>query len=188
MPRARKFTWPLYESVALIGYYRKPVLHLEIVELEQALANFTSPEPAVNLTIRLDARGYLATSNAVLVSNVTEPETSGGVAGALKGLFGKKIKEDAVAGDAEEDMTDPDGDTVEAEIEEIILEAEKSDTTDKKDKTEKAEKKSKVKAKAEKVALRFREKQLGVKPMSGEEKRTTLARRVQNSISLSEDG
>jgi hypoxia up-regulated 1 len=85
--------------------------------------------------MRLDARGHLATANAVLVSNVTEAK-EGGVAGALKGLFGgKKDKADAEEYGAEE-----------------------------------------VEIKGEKVALRFREKHLGIKPLTGEEKRTTMAR------------
>lgn len=57
------------------------------------MVNFTSPEPIINLTMRLDSRGHLATANAVVVSNATEDESSGGVAGKWKGLFGKKDKE-----------------------------------------------------------------------------------------------
>ncbi|ORX33442.1 Hsp70 protein-domain-containing protein [Kockovaella imperatae] len=138
----------------------RPVLHLEILELEQALANFTSPEPAVNLTIRLDSRGYLATSNAVLVSNLTEPEVSGGVAGALKGLFGSK---------KDKDETGNEDENVEEGEDAVTKEAEDGSTP------EQSEKKSK-KAKLEKVALKFREKQLGIRPMTGEEKRVTMAR------------
>lgn len=74
---------------------RNPILSVELLNLASALTNFTAPEPVVNLTLRLDARGHLAVANAVLVSNATEEEaTSGGVAGALKGLFGKKDKEE----------------------------------------------------------------------------------------------
>ena len=147
------------------------------MELQQALANFTSPEPVVNFTIRLDPRGYLATSNAVLVSNVTEPESSGGVAGALKGLFGRKDKEEpqaTVEGDEEVEEN-----TEIADKEEGSGEADGQEEADKK-----ADKKAKGKPKAEKVALRFREKQLGIKPMTGEEKRTTLARLILRALIL----
>ena len=67
--------------------------------MDSAVANFTSPEPAINLTVRLDSRGHVAIANAVLVSNVTEEE-SGGVAGALKGLFSKKDTEDKADADS----------------------------------------------------------------------------------------
>jgi len=120
---------------------RNDILSVELLNVDSALANFSSPEPIVNLTMRLDARGHLATANAVLVSNATE-EASGGVAGAFKGLFGKKDKEDK---ESEED-------------------AESKDV------------KTKEKKKVEKVALRFREHHLGVKPASGEEKRKIMAR------------
>lgn len=120
------------------------MLSVDILNLESALANFTSPEPVVNLTMRLDARGHLAVANAVLVSNVTEDEAgSGGVAGALKGLFGKKDKEESDS-QATEDSAD--------------------------------EKTDKSKKKPEKVALRFKEHHLGVKPTSGEEKRKIMSR------------
>ena len=81
------------------------------------------------------------------MSNVTESET-GGVAGKLKGLFGGK-----------KDKTDP--------------EAEDSD-----DKTAENEENDKpVKSgKKEKIAIKFREKVMGVKAMSSDEKRTTMAR------------
>ena len=99
----------------------------------------------------------------------------------MKGLFGKKTKEDASIDEADVDSVEQDDDTVQVDIEDVVLEAEKAEKTEnvgKAAKPEKPDKKSKVKPKAEKVALKFREKQLGVKPMSGEEKRTTLARRV----------
>ena len=99
------------------------------MDVEKALANFTSPSPVANLTMRLDPRGHLSVANAVLVSNVTAAK-EGGVAGALKGLFGSKKE-------SEEDEED---------------------------------------IKGEKIALRFREKPLGIKPLTGEEKRTTMAR------------
>jgi hypoxia up-regulated 1 len=122
-----------------------------LIDIPAALANFTSPEPTINVTVRLDTRGHLATSNAVLYSNAAETE-SGGVAGALKGLFGKK------------DKVDP-----EAEVEE-----EEADTESNKTVTTKPGKK-------EKVAIKFKEKILHVKPMSGEEKRDTQARYVSNN-------
>lgn len=85
--------------------------------------------------MRLDPRGHLSAANAVLVSNITETK-EGGVAGALKGLFGgKKDKEEVEVDDAGE-----------------------------------------LEVKGEKVVLRFRERHIGVKPMTGEEKRTTMAR------------
>lgn len=118
-----------------------------MIDIPGALNNFSSPEPIINLTLRLDTRGHLATSNAVLVSNVTETESeSGSVAGKLKGLFGgKKEKTD---GEAEEAAADE---------------------------SEESEKPAKN-GKKEKVAIKFREKVMGVKAMTGEEKRTTMAR------------
>ena len=88
----------------------------------------------INLTMRLDPRGHLSTANAVVVSDNIDSK-DGGVAGAIKGLFGgkkEKVEDEAEGTEAE--------------------------------------------TKGEKVALRFREKHLGVKPMTGEEKRTTMAR------------
>ncbi|KAK8869653.1 hypothetical protein IAR55_000221 [Kwoniella newhampshirensis] len=114
----------------------RPILSVQILDIDKALANFTSPSPIVNLTMRLDPRGILHASNAVLSSSVIESK-EGGVAGALKGFFGGKKEETAEEG------------------------SEKAETENNK---------------SQKVALKFREKQLGVKTMSGEEKRTTLAR------------
>jgi hypoxia up-regulated 1 len=119
----------------------QPVLSVEIMDVEAALANFTSPSPIVNLTMRLDSRGHLAAANAVLVSNVTESST-GGVAGAIKGLFGKKDKE---------------------KTEDSAVEGENDET-------------SALPVKGEKIALKFRERHLGIKAMNGEEKRTAMAR------------
>lgn len=122
---------------------------MSLLDVQAALANFTSPEPTINLTLRLDTRGHLATSNAVLYSNVPESE-SGGVAGALKGLFGKKDKVEST------DETETENG---AEVES--------------NKTAKA-----TSGKKEKVAIKFKEKILGVKAMTGEEKRNTQARYV----------
>ncbi|KAK4684151.1 hypothetical protein P7C73_g6049, partial [Tremellales sp. Uapishka_1] len=110
-----------------------PFLSLQLLDIPTALANFSSPAPIVNVTLRLDSKGHFSTANAVLVSNGTVE--SGGMAGAIKGLFGKKEKE----GEVEEG-------------EEAPL------------------------SKVEKLALKFREKSLGIKSISGDEKRTTLAR------------
>jgi hypoxia up-regulated 1 len=124
-------------------------LAVSLVDVPAALANFTSPEPTINVTLRLDTRGHLATSNAVLYSAAPETE-SGGVAGALKGLFGKKDKVE----------------TEETEEGEGEAGAESNKTVNAKA------------GKKEKVAIKFKEKFLGVKPMSGEEKRNTQARYV----------
>ena len=134
------------EIDSVLMLFSQPVLAVSLVDIPAALNNFSSPEPIINLTLRLDTRGHVATSNAVLVSNVTEPESSG-VAGKLKGLFGKKDKTD---GDAE----DADAPTAESE------ESEKPAKSGKK----------------EKVAIKFREKVMGIKAMSSDEKRTTMAR------------
>lgn len=96
------------------------------------------------MTMRLDARGHLATVNAALVSNATEP--SKGMAGAIKGLFGKKD------GGKDEDASEDDAEDV---------------------KDTKTKEKSK---KPEKVAVRFKEHHLGVKPATGEEKRKIMSR------------
>jgi len=127
-------------------------LAVSLLDIPAALANFTSPQPTINLTLRLDTRGHLATSNAVLYSAAPESE-SGGVAGALKGLFGKKDKVESE----------------ETEEEEVEAESNKTVTT--------------KNGKKEKVAIKFKEKVLGVKPMSGEEKRNTQARYVPFSFS-----
>lgn len=117
-----------------------------MIDIPAALANFTSPEPTINLTLRLDTRGHLAVSNAVLYSAASENE-SGGVAGALKGLFGKKDKVDPEA-DAE------DEDEVEAVNNKTVN----------------------TKAKKEKVAIKFQERTLYLKPMTADEKKNTQAR------------
>ncbi|AFR93399.1 hypoxia up-regulated 1 [Cryptococcus neoformans C23] len=114
------------------------ILSVEVHDVEKALADFTAPEPVINITMRLDPKGHVSAANAVLVSNVTDSK-DGGVAGALKNLFGSKEEE---AKEGEED------------------DKEQKDT----------------KGKSPKVALKFREKHLGLKPLSGEEKRTTNAR------------
>lgn len=97
------------------------------------------------------------------MSNATVPEEgSGGVAGALKGLFGKKDKEEVtVEGD--------DGDDGKVE-----KDGKKSDNGGKDTKDKEKEKTAAVKK--EKVAVKFREVYVGVRPMNGEEKRTTQAR------------
>lgn len=78
----------------------------------------------------------------------TPEEGSGGVAGALKGLFGKKEKkaEGEATVDEEEAEDDVKADAVKKEV------------------------------KKEKAAVKFREKALGLRAMSGEEKRVTMAR------------
>lgn len=127
--------------------YSQPVLAVSLIDIPAALNNFSSPEPIINLTLRLDTRGHLATSNAVLVSNVTESE-SGGVAGKLKGLFGGK-----------KDKTDPEAE----DSEENTGESEESEKPVKS-------------GKKEKIAIKFREKVMGGKAMTSDEKRTTMAR------------
>ena len=105
------------------------------MDLDTAVSNFSSPSPIVNLTMQLDRRGHLSAANAILISNVTEAK-EGGMAGALKGLFGgKKDKAEGTAEDTEEAET-----------------------------------------KGDKVVLRFKETQIGLQPMTREEKRMTLAR------------
>lgn len=124
-----------------------------MIDIPGALNNFSSPEPIINLTLRLDTRGHLATSNAVLVSNVTEADSesgAGGVAGKLKGLFGGKKDKDKTDGEAEEAAADAD----ESEVNEKPVKS----------------------GKKEKVAIKFREKVMGIKAMTSDEKRTTMAR------------
>ncbi|KAE8541058.1 hypothetical protein D1P53_002412 [Cryptococcus gattii VGV] len=115
------------------------ILSVEVHDVEKALADFTAPEPVINITMRLDPKGHVSAANAVLVSNVTDSK-DGGVAGALKGLFGSKEEE------AKEDEEDKD--------------------------------QKESKNKSPKVALKFREKHLGLKPLSGEEKRVTNGRLI----------
>ncbi|WRT67203.1 uncharacterized protein IL334_004169 [Kwoniella shivajii] len=125
----------------------KPILSLSVVDIQSTLKNFTSPSPVVQVTLKLDQRGYLAVANAVLTfnSSIEDTKEGSGVAGALKGLFSsKKDKED-----------------------EEIEDSSTEDSVAKEDKKE---------SKKQKVALRFREKHTGIRPMTGEEKRTTQAR------------
>ena len=154
---------------------RKPVFNLHVTEVAPALANYTTPEPFLNLTLRLDHRGHIAAVNAAIVSNVipapasdASASTSEGVAGALKGLFGKK---DAKDGDA----------TVEGEEEEEKADEAKEGKDSKKSKKEKKEKEKREKdkrEKREKVVVKFRETYPAQRPMGGEEKRSTAARYV----------
>ncbi|WVW83006.1 hypothetical protein I302_105022 [Kwoniella bestiolae CBS 10118] len=125
----------------------KPILSVSINDIQKSLKNFTSPQPVIQVTLRLDPRGYLSVANAVITSNTPEVE-DGGVAGKLKGLFGGK-KDDS----AEENATE---------------EGEEGGSGGKED--------AKAKSKKQKIALRFKEKHLGVRAMTGEEKRTTQAR------------
>lgn len=78
-----------------------PILEVNIPDISAALANFTAPEPVVNLTLRLDKRGFFSVAQAALTSNQTDvPEKAKGVLG---GLFGKKDKAEAEPeADAEE--------------------------------------------------------------------------------------
>lgn len=124
-----------------------PVLSVQMMEVASALSNFSSPSPVLNMTMRLDARGHLAVANAIIVSNASqtlesgaETESGGGVAGALKGLFGGK-KEEGDDAKASEEVETPKNET-----------------------------------KPEKVVVKFKERALGVRAMTGEEKRTTMAR------------
>lgn len=151
----------------------KPVFALQFTDVASALANFSTPSPYLNVTFRLDHRGHIAAVNAAIVSDVipappadpaTEPEEGGGVTGALKGLFGgKKDKEGGDAEDAEEGA-----------------DKEKEESKkDKKEKTKKEKEKEKEKDKGpkrEKVVVRFKETYPGVRPMNGDEKRSTAAR------------
>jgi hypoxia up-regulated 1 len=123
-----------------------PISQLSISDIKDALANFTGSEPAVNITVRLDARGVLGVANAALVSGSKDEPASGGVAGALKGMFGGKKEE---ATDAE----------VEAEADTEQPEAETNAT----------EKPAK-KAVKPRVALKFREKPLAASHLTKEQK------------------
>ncbi|WVQ70033.1 uncharacterized protein L199_008257 [Kwoniella botswanensis] len=126
----------------------KPILALTINDIQKSLKNLTTPQPVIQVTLRLDPRGYLSVANAVLTSNVTEPEDKeGGVAGALKGLFGGK----------KDDTPSEDNTTEDDEVQDQTKDA-------------------KTKSKKQKIALRFKEKHIGLRPMTGEEKRTTQAR------------
>ncbi|CAK9786928.1 actin-like ATPase domain-containing protein [Cutaneotrichosporon oleaginosum] len=127
-----------------------PILQLSIPGVKDALANFTASEPAVNVTVRLDARGILGVANAALVSEVKD-EPTGGVAGKLKGMFGKK---DAT----EEPEIEPEADTEQPEAE-----------TDAKEKAPK-------KVTKPRVALKFREKPLSPTHLSKDERQITNQR------------
>ncbi|OCF36427.1 hypoxia up-regulated 1 [Kwoniella heveanensis BCC8398] len=125
----------------------KPILAVNVLDIQSALSNFTAPSPVVQVTMRLDPRGYLSVANAVLTTNALDTEKEGGMAGALKGLFGNGKKDKDASGEEEDEA---EGDAVDS----------------KKEKT----------AKPPKVALKFREKHVGIRPMTSEEKRTTQAR------------
>lgn len=126
-----------------------PILEVNIPDIAAALANFTAPEPVVNLTLRLDKRGFFSVAQAALTSNATDtdvPEKAKG--GVLGGLFGKKDKAEA------------DG------------EAAADDKAENKTEAEKAAEKPK---KAPRVALKFTSKPL-YRTMSKDEKRITKER------------
>jgi hypoxia up-regulated 1 len=137
-----------HDGVKLIG--RFPLFAIQFTDVAGSLSNFSSPEPVINLTFRLDHRGHIAAANAVIVSNATSAveESSRGVAGALKGLFGKKEKKEEAEAVVDEDEDADEGEKIEVKKE----------------------------AKKEKVAVKFREKALGLRAMSGEEKRIAMAR------------
>jgi hypoxia up-regulated 1 len=153
------------------------VFALQFTDVASALSNFTTAEPYLNVTFRLDHRGHIAAVNAAIVSDIipapvgdSDESESGGVAGALKGLFGSKKDKDAEGqGEA----------TVEGEEEVGDGESDKKDKgkggkeSAKKDKKEKGKKKE---VKREKMVVRFKETYLGQRPMNGEEKRSTAAR------------
>lgn len=81
-----------------------PILEVEIPDISKALANFTAPEPVVNLTLRLDKRGFFSVAQATLTSNATDvPEKAKGVLG---GLFGKKESADEADAAADEGKND----------------------------------------------------------------------------------
>ncbi|BEJ14686.1 hypothetical protein CspHIS471_0404530 [Cutaneotrichosporon sp. HIS471] len=130
-----------------------PISQLTIPGIKDALANFTGSEPAVNVTVRLDARGILSVANVALVSEAKDEPASGGVAGALKGMFGKK----------EETSEDPD---VEAEADPEQPVAESNDTDSKPVK----------KVTKPRVALKFREKPIGPTHLTKEQKSQTNQR------------
>lgn len=135
----------------------KPILSVTINDIAKSLKNYTSPSPVVQVTLRLDPRGYLSVANAVLSSNATDSSSDGkdgGVAGKLKGLFGSK-KDKSESG---EDVIGEEDDDVENKLEDVINALKKKDT------------------KKSKIALKFKEKHTGIRPMTGEEKRTTQAR------------
>lgn len=121
-----------------------PILSVTYAELDETVANFTSPSPVVNTTIRLDSRGILSVANAILVSNETATEPATGNGGVLKGLFGGK-KDDKTAEGTE------GGDDANA--------------------TE-----TPAAPKAERVPIKFRERALGIKGLTGVEKRQTQQR------------
>lgn len=123
---------------------------MQFVDLPSVLANFTGPSPAINLTMRVDARGHLSAANAALVSNSTEKAGGSG----LFGLFGGK-KDEAASKDAEA-VTDEGKEGGESDAPAASVSA--------------------AAVKAERVAIRFREKALGGYHMSGEEKRLTQQR------------
>lgn len=133
----------------------EPISVATVLDIKDALANFTAPSPVVNVTLRLDARGLFSVANAALASNETEPATNGGVAGALKDLFGKKEETTTDAADAAETDADADESAAAAENKTEAVPAKK---------------------KTPRVALKVREKPVGYKPLTKEEKRVTRER------------
>ncbi|WWC61044.1 uncharacterized protein I303_103622 [Kwoniella dejecticola CBS 10117] len=140
----------------------KPILSVTISDIQKAVRNFTGPSPIVQVTLRLDPRGYLSVANAILTSSVPDvEEKDSGVAGALKGLFGSKKDKDkeSTTGEGAEENGGQDVETT----------TNTNTNTSSKDEKKKETKK-------QKVALKFKERHTGIRPMSGEEKRTTQAR------------
>lgn len=126
-----------------------PIISVTIPDLASTVANFTGSSPAVNITLRYDARGIISVANAQLVSNGTQEAETGGMAGAIKGLFGNKDKKE----DSEEAASEEANDSATAENATTIA--------------------SKTKPR---VSLKFREKPLGYQPLSGEAKKIASSR------------
>jgi hypoxia up-regulated 1 len=126
------------------------LVRVDVRDIGHAFVNLSDAEIAssqLKLTMRVDARGFVQAANAV-VHIPTIPKEKESVMGKLKGLFGDSSNKEE-AEKAEEALKN-----LEAELEEL----EKSTENEKK------------------VALKFTETPLGIRPLSAETKKQARAR------------
>ncbi len=125
------------------------LLEVELLDVSAGLANLTEQEvtdPVIRLNVKIDQRGLLHAVNAVALG---ETKGDASLAGKLMGLFGGS-KDKGDTDKADEDSKDKD---LEKELQAEL-----------------------AKAKEKKVAIRFREIPLGVKPAALETRKQAKAR------------
>ena len=127
------------------------LLKVDLLDVAETIANLTEhdvSDPIVKLTMKIDSRGLLSAVNAVASSE----QKNASLTGKFMGLFGGS--KDKTDGDAEGEISEQDE-----------AEAEKA-----------ADEKEDAKPKEKKMALRFTEHAIGVKPLSSESKKASKRR------------